>query len=172
MDKAILSMSTTDLSPRITSSMNSSMLLKHQIHTRNIPHESDHGSDAMQIEVAKKNVDVRMSEASVKRAYSPYTDQDNVRFFKLLFEKCLNASAAAKKAGYPRLTRCNVLLKKAQFQSVNMNSEETIQERLDWARKWERMDMDIRTNFVFLDESTFLINMKHSGHCAQNMRTR
>ncbi|KAG1175581.1 hypothetical protein G6F71_004042 [Rhizopus microsporus] len=47
-------------------------------------------------EDAKDDVDVCMKEASSKRAYTFYTDQDKVRFFKLMFEKVLSASAAAK----------------------------------------------------------------------------
>lgn len=66
---------------------------------RNTPRERDRESDAMLIEDMNKGIDVRMREASVKRAYTLYTDQDKVRFFKLLFEKCLSASAAAKQLG-------------------------------------------------------------------------
>ncbi|GAB5587727.1 hypothetical protein Unana1_02627 [Umbelopsis nana] len=56
-------------------------------------------SDAMQTEDAKNDTDVHMREASVKRTYTLYTDQDRIRFFKQLFEKCLSASAAAKQLG-------------------------------------------------------------------------
>lgn len=56
----------------------------------------------------------------------------------------------------------NLSLKKAQFQPVDRNSEEKIKERLDWIRKWEKTDMDFTKNWVFLDESTFHINMKRS----------
>ncbi|ORE05308.1 hypothetical protein BCV72DRAFT_209552, partial [Rhizopus microsporus var. microsporus] len=34
-----------------------------------------------------------------KRAYTLYMDQDKVRFFKLMFEKVMSASAAAKQLG-------------------------------------------------------------------------
>ncbi|KAL1930282.1 hypothetical protein VTP01DRAFT_1436 [Rhizomucor pusillus] len=61
--------------------------------------ESDGRSDAMQTDDVKKDVDVRMREASIKRVYTLYTDQDKVRFFKLMFEKVLAASAAAKQLG-------------------------------------------------------------------------
>ncbi|KAG1233255.1 hypothetical protein G6F67_004420 [Rhizopus microsporus] len=50
-------------------------------------------------EDAKDDVDVCMKEASSKRAYTFYTDQDKVRFFKLVFEKVMSASAAAKQLG-------------------------------------------------------------------------
>ncbi|KAG1194999.1 hypothetical protein G6F70_008565 [Rhizopus microsporus] len=162
-------------------------------------------------EDAKDDPDVCMKEASSKRAYTFYTDQDKVRFFKLVFEKVMSASAAAKqlgihvrtaqrwaqmyktdpesifikhkKTGCSRIlheehkqvtlkyidenpsvvleqvmkrllqkfrdlkaskstiynsvrTECNLSLKKAQFQPVDRNSEEKIQERFDWLRKW------------------------------------
>ncbi|KAG1301332.1 hypothetical protein G6F64_011900 [Rhizopus arrhizus] len=54
----------------------------------------------MQIEKeANPNRDVKMRETSVKRNYTRYSDQDKVRFFKLLFERCLNAAAAANQLG-------------------------------------------------------------------------
>jgi transposase len=43
--------------------------------------------------------DIRMRESNTKRDYTVYTDQDKVRFFKLMFEKVLSASAAAKQLG-------------------------------------------------------------------------
>ncbi|ORE01593.1 hypothetical protein BCV72DRAFT_299098 [Rhizopus microsporus var. microsporus] len=43
--------------------------------------------------------DVHMKESVTKRDYTVYTDQDKVRFFKLMFEKVLSASAAAKLLG-------------------------------------------------------------------------
>ncbi|KAL1929878.1 hypothetical protein VTP01DRAFT_1032 [Rhizomucor pusillus] len=66
---------------------------------RNRTRESDGRSDAMQTDDVKKDVDVCMREASIKRVYTLYTDQDKVRFFKLMFEKVLSASAAAKQLG-------------------------------------------------------------------------
>ncbi|KAL1930821.1 hypothetical protein VTP01DRAFT_10983 [Rhizomucor pusillus] len=45
------------------------------------------------------DTDIRMKETTPKRAYTTYTDQDKVRFFKLMFEKVLSASAAAKQLG-------------------------------------------------------------------------
>ncbi|ORE12388.1 hypothetical protein BCV71DRAFT_240173 [Rhizopus microsporus] len=48
---------------------------------------------------AKPNRDVKMKETSVKRNYTRYSDQDKVRFFKLLFERCLSAAAAANQLG-------------------------------------------------------------------------
>ncbi|KAL1927161.1 hypothetical protein VTP01DRAFT_5124 [Rhizomucor pusillus] len=47
-------------------------------------------------------------------------------------------------------TQCNLSLKKVRFQSVDRNSEERIQEHLDWVRKWQGTDMDFRTNCVRL----------------------
>ena len=50
-------------------------------------------------EDAKDDIDVCMKEASSKRAYTLYTDQDKVRSFKLVFEKVMSASAATKQLG-------------------------------------------------------------------------
>jgi transposase len=62
--------------------------------------EGNNETEAMQIEDSvNAETDVTMREASIKRNYTLYTDQDKVRFFKLLFEKCLSASAAAKQLG-------------------------------------------------------------------------
>ncbi|CEG71396.1 hypothetical protein RMATCC62417_07143 [Rhizopus microsporus] len=195
-------------------------------------------SETMQIEKeAKPSSDVKMRQASVKRSYTRYSDQGKVRFFKLLFEKCLSAAAAAtqleihvrtvqkwakqyekdpdsvfekrRKTGRPHILQeehksailecvdenpsvvldevmkklkqiftdlkvskttlfdfvkqhCNLSLKKARLQPMDRNSEEKIQERLDWIRKWEKTDMDFIKNCVLLDESAFHINLKRS----------
>lgn len=69
-------------------------------HTRylsTLHEQGENETEAMQIEDSMNTeADVTMREASIKRNYTLYTDQDKVRFFKLLFEKCLSASAAAK----------------------------------------------------------------------------
>ncbi|ORE13589.1 hypothetical protein BCV71DRAFT_277717, partial [Rhizopus microsporus] len=166
-----------------------------------------------------------MKETSVKRNYTRYSDQDKVRFFKLLFERCLSAAAAAnqlgihvrtaqkwaaqyekdpdsifqkrRKTGRPRILHeehksvilecidenpsvvldevikklkqiftelkvskstlfdfvkehCNLSLKKARLQPIDRNSEEKIQERLDWIHKWEKTDIGFTRNCVFL----------------------
>ncbi|KAL1925899.1 hypothetical protein VTP01DRAFT_7238 [Rhizomucor pusillus] len=164
-----------------------------------------------------KDKDICMRERIPKRAYTIYTDQDRVRFFKLIFEKVLSASAAAKQLGIhvrsaqrwaskyeddpdsifempknrgcPRILNeehkkvilehvdenpsivleqlmerqlqrcetlhrfvkkeCNLSLKKARFQPVDRNSEATIQERLDWVRKWDMTDIDFKKNWDF-----------------------
>ncbi|KAI8393655.1 uncharacterized protein BYT42DRAFT_596418 [Radiomyces spectabilis] len=57
-------------------------------------------------------------------------------------------------------TKCNLSIKQAQFQPVERNSEEKIQQRYDWVQKWQQTDMDFTTNCVFLDESAFHINLK------------
>ena len=49
---------------------------------------------------------------------------------------------------------CKLSLKKARFHPIDRNSEEKIQERLDWVRKWEKTDMDFTRNCVF-----FLTNL-------------
>ncbi|KAL1931697.1 hypothetical protein VTP01DRAFT_9840 [Rhizomucor pusillus] len=64
----------------------------------NMPRETGREPVAMQTD-DPKDADVRMREATVKRAYTLYSDQDKVRFFKLMFDKVLSASAAAKQLG-------------------------------------------------------------------------
>jgi transposase len=213
-------------------------LSSHTQYLSQLPLESEKRIDAMQVEKeAKPNGDVIMRETSVKRNYTHYSDQDKVRFFKLLFERCLSAASAAtqlgihvrtaqkwakqyekdpdsifekrRKTGRPHILHdehkkailecidenpsivldevmkklkqmftelkvskttlfdfvkqhCNLSLKKARLQPKDRNSEEKIQERLDWIRKWEKTDMNFTRNCVFLDESAFHINLKRS----------
>jgi transposase len=209
----------------------------HTQYLHNQPQENSFDVGSMADEDAKGDIDVCIKEVSTKRAYTLYTGQYKVRFFKLMFEKVMSASAAAKqlgihvctaqrwaqmyktdpdsvvikhkKTGRSRIlhevhkqvilkyidenpsavleqvmerllqkfqdlkvskstvynfvrTKCNLSLKNAQFQPVDRNSEEKIQERFDWVRKWECTDMDFRANCVFLDESAFHINLKRS----------
>ena len=67
----------------------------HTQYLHNQPQENNFDVDSMADEDAKDEVDVCMS----KRAYTLHTDQDKVRFFKLMFEKVMSASAAAKQLG-------------------------------------------------------------------------
>ncbi|CEI94898.1 hypothetical protein RMCBS344292_09101 [Rhizopus microsporus] len=71
----------------------------HTQYLHNQPQENNFDVDSMADEDAKDNPDVCMKEVSSKRAYTLYTDQDKVRFFKLVFEKVMSASAAAKQLG-------------------------------------------------------------------------
>ncbi|KAL4206916.1 hypothetical protein AB4K20DRAFT_1918441 [Rhizopus microsporus] len=71
----------------------------HTQYLHNQPQENNFDVDSMADEGAKDDPDVCMKEASSKRAYTFYTDQDKVRFFKLVFEKVMSASAAAKQLG-------------------------------------------------------------------------
>ena len=71
----------------------------HTQYLHNQPQENNFDVDSMADEGAKDDVDVCMKEASSKRAYTLYTDQDKVRFFKLVFEKVMSDSAAAKQLG-------------------------------------------------------------------------
>ncbi|KAG1058139.1 hypothetical protein G6F43_000083 [Rhizopus delemar] len=57
-------------------------------------------------------------------------------------------------------TQCNLSIKQAQFQPVERNSEEKIQQRYDWVQKWQQTDLDFITNCVFLNESAFHVNLK------------
>ncbi|KAG0942018.1 hypothetical protein G6F32_008199 [Rhizopus arrhizus] len=56
--------------------------------------------------------------------------------------------------------QCNLSIKQAQFQPLERNSEEKIQQRYDWVQKWQQTDLDFTTNCVFLDESAIYINLK------------
>ncbi|CAO3661107.1 unnamed protein product [Rhizopus microsporus] len=71
----------------------------HTQYLHNQPQENNFDVGSMANEDAKDDPDVCMKEASSKRTYTLYTDQDKVRFFKLMFEKVLSASAAAKQLG-------------------------------------------------------------------------
>lgn len=64
-----------------------------------LPLESEREEEIMQMEERKPNTDVIMRKISVKRNYTRYSDQDRVIFFKLLFERCMSAAAAAKQLG-------------------------------------------------------------------------
>ncbi|KAG1192746.1 hypothetical protein G6F70_009170 [Rhizopus microsporus] len=71
----------------------------HTQYLHNQPQENNFDVGSMTDEDAKDDPDVCMKEASSKRVYTLYTDQDKARFFKLVFEKVLSASAAAKQLG-------------------------------------------------------------------------
>ncbi|KAG1151437.1 hypothetical protein G6F37_001754 [Rhizopus arrhizus] len=75
-------------------------LSSHIQYLAQLPLESEKELEAMQMEKeAKPSSDVIMRETPVKRNYTRYSDQDKVRFFKLLFERCLSVAAAAKRLG-------------------------------------------------------------------------
>ncbi|KAG1449480.1 hypothetical protein G6F46_009912 [Rhizopus delemar] len=57
---------------------------------------------------------------------------------------------------------CNLSLKKVDFHSIERNSAAKIEERYSWVCKWKNTDIDFLANCVFLDKSTFDINMKRS----------
>ncbi|KAI8880152.1 hypothetical protein K501DRAFT_158965, partial [Backusella circina FSU 941] len=61
-----------------------------------------------------------------------------------------------------RTNECNLSFKKVQLHAVKRNSPETIQQRYDWAMKYQGTAMDFLTNCVFIDESAFYINLKRS----------
>ncbi|CEI97364.1 hypothetical protein RMCBS344292_11499 [Rhizopus microsporus] len=71
----------------------------HTQYLHNQPQENNFDIDSMPDKDAKYDVDVCMKEASTKQAYTLYTDQGKVRFFKLMFEKVMSASVAAKQLG-------------------------------------------------------------------------
>ncbi|KAG1147090.1 hypothetical protein G6F37_009566 [Rhizopus arrhizus] len=73
-------------------------LSSHTQYLAQLPLENEKTVEAMQVEKeVKPGSDLVMGETSMKRNYTRYSDQDKVRFFKLLFEKCLSAAAAAAK---------------------------------------------------------------------------
>ncbi|ORE04358.1 hypothetical protein BCV72DRAFT_313114 [Rhizopus microsporus var. microsporus] len=73
------------------------MLNSHTQYLAQLSLASEKEVEVMQIEKeAKPSSDIKMKETLVKRSYTRYSDQDKVRFFKLMFEKCLSAAAAAK----------------------------------------------------------------------------
>jgi hypothetical protein len=74
------------------------MLNFHTQYLAQLPSENEKEIEAVQVEkaVLRSRSDVIMRETSVKRNYTRYSDQGKVRFFKLLFEKCLSAATAAK----------------------------------------------------------------------------
>jgi hypothetical protein len=55
-------------------------------HLSNLPH-GDEEAEIMQLDDTK-------NESTAKRNYTIYTDQDKMRFLKLLLEKCMSASSA------------------------------------------------------------------------------
>ncbi|KAG1170467.1 hypothetical protein G6F70_009073 [Rhizopus microsporus] len=173
-------------------------LSSHTQYLAQLPLESEKEVETMQTEERKPSSDVIMRETSVKRNYTRYSDQDKMRFFKLLLERCMSAAAAAKQLGIHVRTAQNwakqyekdpdsVFEKRKKTGRLRilhedhksvilecidenpsvvldevMKSEEKIQERLNWVRKWEKTDMDFTRNCVFLDESAFHINLKRS----------
>ncbi|KAG1152307.1 hypothetical protein G6F37_001431 [Rhizopus arrhizus] len=66
---------------------------------------------------------------------------------------------------------CNLSFKKVQLHAVKRNSPETIQQRYDWAMKYQGTTMDFLTNCVFIDESAFHIYLKRSYGWAPKGKT-
>ncbi|CEG69150.1 hypothetical protein RMATCC62417_05275 [Rhizopus microsporus] len=102
MEKILLSMSTANLSRWIIlltrSSFGLETLNPHTQYLAQLSLEENKTMEVTQVKDAvKSNTDVAMREASIKRTYTRYSDQGKVRFFKLLFEKCLSSAAAARR---------------------------------------------------------------------------
>ncbi|ORE09008.1 hypothetical protein BCV72DRAFT_321672 [Rhizopus microsporus var. microsporus] len=68
----------------------------HTQYLHNQLQENNFDVDSVADEDAKDDPDACTKEVSSKRAYTLYTNQDKVRFFKLMFEKVTSASVAAK----------------------------------------------------------------------------
>ncbi|KAG1168733.1 hypothetical protein G6F70_008929 [Rhizopus microsporus] len=95
----------------------------HTQYLHNQPQENNFDVDSM----AKDEVDVCMS----KRAYTLYTDQDKVRFFKLMFEKVMSASAAAKQLGiHVRTAQRWAQMYKADSDSIFIKHKKTGRSRI------------------------------------------
>ncbi|ORE08411.1 hypothetical protein BCV72DRAFT_248863 [Rhizopus microsporus var. microsporus] len=65
-------------------------VIPHTQYLHNQPQEDYFNVASMVDEDAKDNVDICMKKATIKQAYTLYTDQDKVRFFKLMFEKVMS----------------------------------------------------------------------------------
>ncbi|KAG1172926.1 hypothetical protein G6F71_006037 [Rhizopus microsporus] len=134
----------------------------HTQYLHNQPQENNFDVDSM----AKDEVDVCIS----KRAYTLYTDQDKVRFFKLMFGKVLSASTAAKqldldsifikhkKTGRPRILHEEH--KQVILEYIDENPSAVLEQAMErllqkfrdlkvskstvynFVRKWECTDMD------------------------------
>ncbi|KAG1152166.1 hypothetical protein G6F37_001390 [Rhizopus arrhizus] len=125
-------------------------------------------------EINSEDVDMVLCN---KRRYTFYSDDEKIKLFHLVFSKC-NPSAILTEAVEHLLkslvglnvsrstvynlmtTQCNVSIKQAQFQPVERNSEEKMQQRCDWIQKWQQTDLDFTTNCAFLDESAFHIKLR------------
>lgn len=59
-------------------------------------------------------------------------------------------------------TKCNLSLKRAHFQPLERNSDAKIEARFQWVTEILKTDIDYLANCVFIDESSFNINMKRS----------
>ncbi|EIE90764.1 hypothetical protein RO3G_15475 [Rhizopus delemar RA 99-880] len=83
-----------------------------------------------------------------------------IEVVKSLLQNFVNLNVS-RSAIYNFMTmQCNLSIKQAQFQPVERNSEEKIQQRYDWVQKWQQTDLDFITNCVFLNESAFHVNLK------------
>ncbi|KAG1471574.1 hypothetical protein G6F56_002048 [Rhizopus delemar] len=71
----------------------------HTDYLRTLYNVHNHREPAVMHVDESQSRDIRMRESNTKRDYTVYTDQDKARFFKLMFEKVLSASAAAKQLG-------------------------------------------------------------------------
>jgi transposase len=103
MRMALLSTSMADLSPMYYIIYEEQLALEtmssYAQYLTNLPHERENETDAIQTDT-KNKIGVVMTEILSKHSYTLYAEQGKVRFFKLLFEKCLNPSAAARRLGF------------------------------------------------------------------------
>ncbi|CEG72866.1 hypothetical protein RMATCC62417_08349 [Rhizopus microsporus] len=94
----------------------------------------------------KKTGRSRILQEEHKQVILEYIDENPSAILEQVMERLLQKFQdlkVSKSTVYNFVrTECNLSLKKAQFQSIDRNSEEKIQERFDWVRKWECTDMD------------------------------
>ncbi|KAL1928869.1 hypothetical protein VTP01DRAFT_2655 [Rhizomucor pusillus] len=66
-----------------------------------------------------------------------------------------------KNAVYEFMTKeCNLSIKRAHLQAAARNDQDQINQRCAWVQHWRGTDMNYLQNCVFLDESSFHINMR------------
>ncbi|CAO3663721.1 hypothetical protein G6F70_002427 [Rhizopus microsporus] len=54
----------------------------------------------------------------------------------------------------------NLSFKRATLHPEERNSDDKLQQRFEWINRWAATDMDYMSNYVFVDESGFNINMR------------
>lgn len=57
---------------------------------------------------------------------------------------------------------CNLSIKSITCHPKARNDYEKLKVRCEWVEMWSKISMDFKTNCIFIDESTFDINMRPS----------
>ncbi|OAD69856.1 hypothetical protein PHYBLDRAFT_149037 [Phycomyces blakesleeanus NRRL 1555(-)] len=106
------------------------------------------------------NVITKTLKASSKRRESQNPSAVVIEVAESLTQNFADLNASHSTIYNFMTTECNLSIKQAQFQPVERNNEEKIQQRYHWVQKWQQTDLDFTTNCVFLEESAFHINLK------------